>query len=214
MICTCLSEPVFENCLRLVRQYDFVEIRLDGAYFTLEQVQQLFQSGKRTIATFRPGKHGDNERAAGLKAAIQAGATMVDIEVDAPSAYREDILSVARKNGSELIVSFHDYQLTPLKARLLQILDECYRAGADIAKIACQVNSREDALRLLSLFEQEGRKLITGMGEQGKIVRLAGLYLGSAFGYAAPDQGSATASGQFTFSTLSDIIQKINQTQP
>ena len=211
MICVSISEPGFTRCMALVRQYDFVEIRLDGADFTLDQIQQLFQEGTKTIATFRPGRQGDNHRAASLKAAIQAGANMVDIEAEALQSYREDLLAVARKNACAIIISSHNCQETPDISTLQEILGNCYKLGADIAKIACQVNHVNDATRLISLHEMEGRKIVIGMGDQGRFTRIAGFYFGSEFCYAFPDNSRGTAPGQISYSAMSAILQSINQ---
>lgn len=213
MICVSIAETDFENCLELVQQFPFVEIRLDASDFTLEQVQHLVQAARRCVVTFRPGKHGDNYRSACMKAAIEAGASMIDLELDAPPGYSDDLISVARKNECGVIISYHNYTLTPETDDLDRLFEQCTERQADVVKIACMVNERDDNLRLLALYQKRGKKVILGMGEKGRITRIAGLYLGSEFTFASPSAMRDTAPGQFSYDDLQKIIHLINLEQ-
>lgn len=211
MICVSIAEPDFESCLARVQLFPFVEIRLDVSDFTLDQVQRLVHAANRCVVTFRPGKHGDNYRAACMKAAIEAGASMIDLELDAPPGYSDDLLRVARKNQCGVIISYHNYTGTPETDELDRIFDQCMERQPETVKIACMVNDREDNLRLLALYQKRGKKVIIGMGEKGRVTRIAGLYLGSEFTFAAPSAIRDTAPGQYSYDDLQKIIHLINQ---
>ena len=85
----------------------------------------------------------------------------------------------------------------------------CRAAGADVVKLACQVNEPADNIRLLSLYDKEEQLVIVGMGPLGVITRIAGPLLGALFTYAAPKKEMETATGQLTKDTLLQIYDMI-----
>ncbi len=114
-----------------------------------------------------------------LKSAIRHGASYIDIEVESNDAYKNELKKAAADAGCESIVSYHDYEKTPVMRELEQIISWCFEGGADLAKIACQVNSISDAARLLSLYSLGKPVISIGMGEAGRITRIAAPLLGA-----------------------------------
>ena len=85
MICASISEKDVEKCIEsILDKVDMAEIRIDLAEFSNEEIKKVFSTGKKLIATCRPGKIKDDERVEMLKIAIESGATYVDIEYEAP----------------------------------------------------------------------------------------------------------------------------------
>jgi 3-dehydroquinate dehydratase I len=210
MICVSIAEPDFSTCLDLIRKYEFIELRLDAANFSISQIEELISSAKQSVVTFRPGHFDIQTRLTAIIASIHAGATMIDLELDAEVEYRIELMNIAKSKNCQVLLSYHDFKTTPSLAVLINILNDCYHCGADIAKIACQVNSVADNARLLSLYSQSGKKIILGMGNLGRITRLAAPYLGAAFTYASVNEGSNTAPGQLTFQELNDLQHILN----
>ncbi|MFN8207095.1 MAG: type I 3-dehydroquinate dehydratase [Bacteroidales bacterium] len=208
MICVSLAEPDFGRCLGMVQRYPFTEIRLDAAAFNLDEVRQLFSTGNKTIATYRPGNEDDRIRQKALAEAVRAGATYLDIEYEAEDSYRKELIREAAGRGCSLIISWHDYEKTPDQEELELIMDRCYAMGADIAKIACMVNERQDMVRLLSLYNLPGKKVVLGMGEKGSFSRIAAALLGAEFTFAPPDDGHETAPGQLSLSELQQYLNR------
>ena len=94
---------------------------------------------------------------------------------------------------------------------LEQILTWCFESKADIAKIACKAHSPEDAARLLALYSF-GRPLISiGMGDAGKITRIAAPLLGAPFTYASAEDAKKTAPGQIEAEKIDTIIKMIKE---
>ncbi len=213
MICVSVKEPDFEKCMSLVGQYDFTEIRLDGTDYSEEQVRKIFSAGGRRIATFRPCDVPEETRGNTLVTAISAGADYVDVEVDASRDFRERILRTARKHECAVIVSYHDEAGIPDKATLERIMEQCFECGADIAKIACKVATGLECARILSLYTSEyageGRLIAVGMGERGRITRVAAPLLGAPFTYASAAPGRNTAPGQIDYVTLKSILEHV-----
>jgi 3-dehydroquinate dehydratase I len=185
-----------------------IELRFDLLDTDISELLKLVTQGTAVIATCRPGKMDEESRMQLLKEAMDQGVKFIDIEIDAGDAFKNEMLQYARQRKTEVILSWHDFEKTPSLNELVHILDQCYAEGADIAKIACAVQSDADNANLLSLYAKPGRKVILGMGARGKITRVAALQLGAEFTFTAPDRMHATAPGQLTYSEF-DAINKI-----
>jgi 3-dehydroquinate dehydratase type I len=207
MICVSLADIDAEECLKILRDMDFAEIRIDRIEADIEDIKRIFSSHPRLIATFRPGSAAEEQREYFLLTAIETGAAYVDIEFEANSGYKKRIIERARAKGCRVIISYHDFEKTPDKAELGKIIDSSFDAGADAVKIACRVNSKKENARLLSLLENERPLVVVGLGEKGKISRAAAPFLGGLFTYASAEKGKETAEGQMDKKTLEHIYR-------
>jgi 3-dehydroquinate dehydratase I len=209
MICISIGNI---NLIREVNslQPSLVEIRYDMMRREPEEVKELLGDTILQVATCRPGHYRDSQRSDILIRAIAAGAVYVDVEIESSRDFIGEIARAAKTRRTHLIISYHNFNETPQREELLKILSGCYESGADIAKISCTVNSRSDAARLLSLYEEPGRKIVVGMGDSGKITRLAAIELGAEFTFAALSEDTATAPGQLTFLELTDLHKKLH----
>lgn len=211
MICVSIADCTPTECLKALVGVKAAEIRLETISGIDEAaVKWIFGSKAKLVATCRPGKMPVEKRKKLLLAAIGAGAAYVDIEVDAPDAYKEGIVKAANAKGCDVIVSFHDHEKTPVREELEQTIDWCFNSGADIAKIACKVNCKEDAARLLGLLDGERRLIVVGMGNEGKIVRIVAPLLGSEIAYVSAGKGKASAPGQMTAEELEKAMKGIS----
>ncbi len=182
-----------------LREIFFGEIRLDRMpTITDQQVSSLFSSPCRLVATCRPGAVDDQRRRTLLKAAVVSGARYVDLELDGDPSLREAVIDVAREHGCDVIVSHHDYEQTPKRKQLVELVEACFEAGADVAKIACMANSARDSARLLGLLDDHRRLVVIGMGHAGVVTRVMGPLLGAEFSFARRQHGAETAPGQLT----------------
>lgn len=213
MICISIAHLDFNTCKEILKSIDLAELRLDLLKFSTQQVREIFAVPTRLIATLRPGAVSEDQRKQRLIAAIEAGAAYVDIEIESDAAFKHAIITAARENNCKVIVSYHDYDETPVSHLLNKLVRRCCYEGGDIAKIACQVNSEADAARILSLYDSKVAKSIIalGMGPKGRITRIAAPLLGAPFTYAALSEGSETAPGQMGQETLQTIIEKIKK---
>ena len=166
------------------------------------------------IATCRPGGTLDeNARKKLLLSAIESGASFVDIEVENRDEYKKEIISAAKTKGCAVIVSSHNYNRTPSGAELGQVIDWCFDSGADIAKIACKVNSEQDCARLFGLLDDNRKIVVVGMGKAGRIVRIAAPLLGSPFTFASLGNGKETADGQINKDEMAQILKILGETK-
>jgi 3-dehydroquinate dehydratase I len=207
MFCVSIAEPNYTSCLKAIEGEKLCEIRLDLIPLTEDEVRKLFSQPAQLIATYRPLPDNEELRKKILKIAIESGAAMVDLEVENSPEFNAEMVEFARKHNCRVIISYHNYQETPKLAELKQIEQQCYAAGANIAKIASQANSVEDAARLLGMYDDKKEKVIIGMGNFGKITRIAALKLGAPFTFVAKDEKTATAPGQFVKETAAEILR-------
>ena len=207
MICVSLALPTLEECLAALDEGRFAEIRLDKTRFKPDEIRRLFSSPAVLIATCRPGAVSNETRAEALLTAISSGAAYVDIEVDAPSRFREKILEAARKKKCRIIISCHNFAETPATSVLARLIKKCFSRGADIAKVACRVKNTQDCVRLLSLYKTQKKVIALGLGELGVITRIAAPFLGAPFTYASLSPGKETAKGQLDIKTLETVFR-------
>ncbi len=209
MICVSLANIDFKECLALAREESFVEFRFDLLELTPEQVHEVVNASRRSIATYRPGISDPDRRVQTMITAIKAGATYIDIELDADSYYRNKLTRAARAAGRDIIISYHNFDHTPKPARLKKLIAACRKAGADVVKIACLVKASEDVQTLMGLYREADRMVVIGMGEKGLITRIAAPFMGAEFTFASPGRGRETAPGQIQRDKLEDIIARI-----
>lgn len=210
MICTSIADISAAEAINIIENSELSEVRLDRIKFGAGDIEKLFSSENRTIATYRPDKSvTEDARKKTLIDAINAGATYVDIEVENEDAFKNEVIEAARKKNCKIIISYHDYEKTPVIGELEQIMKWCFESRGDIAKIACHVDSLEGCARLLSLYSYGKPVISIGMGDQGKITRIAATLLGAPFTYASVNDSKKTAPGQFDAEKLKTIIDMI-----
>jgi 3-dehydroquinate dehydratase I len=209
MICVSLSDTDFSKCLELANKFDLSEIRLDLTKFDIQQVEQIFSGKTKLIATCRPGDISEEDRKNLLITAINSGAAYVDVEFETDYGFKREIVSAALSKKCDVIVSYHNYEYTPSREQLKIIANQSFDMGADVAKIACMVIKPEDNASLLSVYESGKRIVSVGMGELGKISRIAAPFLGAEFTFASATDEFATAPGQISYTKLKTIVEML-----
>lgn len=209
MICVSVAEKGMEACINALKGIEFAEVRLDKAMVSEHEIGKVFSVPVKLIATCRPGKMSEEERGKSLQKAIEAGASFVDLELDMREEQMTVIAQKAREKGCKVIVSFHDHEKTPSREELERIVNACFKKGADIAKVACKVNSVQDNANLFGLLGMQRKIVVVGIGAKGRITRVVAPFLGSQFTYAAHSKGKETAEGQMEKAELEKAIAVI-----
>lgn len=204
MICVSLAGITFEECVKLMAKTEFAEIRIDQLDLSDDQFGSLFAMKKKTIATCRPGKDVD-QRLALLKLAIESGAGFVDIEYESDDTFRKELLEYARAHQTLVIISYHNFEITPSSEELHKIINQSFKWGADRVKITTTAISQSDCARVMSLYDNYKNLIAFCMGKTGAITRVAAPLLGADFTYAAVSKALATAPGQLTVDELKDV---------
>jgi 3-dehydroquinate dehydratase type I len=209
MICIPLGEIGYEDCLSMARKEAFVEFRFDLLSLSLDQVKEVVTAARSCIVTCRPGKMEEADRKEVLLTGILSGADYVDIEVESDRAFINQVFKTATANDTAVIISYHNFEGTPSIGVLEKIVNDCRELGADVVKIASQVNQVEDLQTLVKLYRPDLRMVIIGMGELGIISRVAAPLLGAEFTFAAAEAGQETAPGQISRDKLQSILKMI-----
>lgn len=192
---------------------DLIEIRLDYMK-TLGDLRLIREAtGIPLIATNRCSNRGGNvagskaDRIARLLRACESGFDYVDLEIDTEGV--EELAEKVKSLGAGVIISFHDFETTPEKERLEEILRDELSAGADICKIVGTSNTPGDNLAYFNLLLDNADVEIVsfGMGIAGVLSRVLSPLVGGAFTYASAEMGSESAPGQLTISELREIYR-------
>lgn len=146
-------------------------------------------------------------RLALLSGVMESGLVdLVDVELCNDEEFCHTVRTVAAANGVKLILSHHNFTLTPDADFICNTLEKAAKSGADIAKIAVMPKDYGDVLTLLTATNRARNgavdiPMITiSMGEEGMISRLAGGLFGSdiTFGLGT----SSSAPGQLPVAEL------------
>ncbi len=196
---------------------DLIELRIDGLHDSAGW-EKLLPVKVPVILTNRPKREGggfrgdENKRIEVLLQGIAQGVSCVDIELSTPEPLRERVVSQAKKSGVAVLMTHHDFSLTPSIEVLTDMSKRLVGAGCDLVKIVTFAESTEDALRILDFLAQVQDEVAMpiiafAMGDAGKITRIAAPVFGSPIVYAAA--GKATAPGQFDVATMKRLLNEL-----
>jgi 3-dehydroquinate dehydratase type I len=196
-----LARPDTPSCLaeleRLAPQIGLAEVRLDlMGSFDIEKL--VAGSPVPLVLTYRPERERggfagpEAERLAVLRAACEAGAAYIDVEMDS-------LDQVAAGDGSptRIIASQHWYDTMPLDLSdtYLRLRDRC-----DVVKLVGTANEPSDVLPVLGLLATATTPVIAmAMGAAGTCTRiLAPVFPHTLLTYGSAAAASQTAPGQIT----------------
>jgi len=139
-----------------------------------------------------------------LDAAIRAGASAVDIEIE--SAECINAKTETLRAGARLVLSYHNYEGTP---QLEAVLRRMLRIPADAYKVVTTARKPSDNLRMLSLAKAHPRErlVVLAMGETGFATRVLSPVFGGLYTYAAPTASEGTAAGQVSARQLRHVYR-------
>lgn len=141
-------------------------------------------------------------------------ADALDVELFRGDQIVKEIIDCAHRNTVCVVVSNHNFTMTPDEETIVSRLRRAEQLGGDILKIAAMPQSPQDVITLLSATERAhrlcDRPLITmSMGKLGAISRIAGETFGSAVTFGAA--GKASAPGQLAADDLYRILQTLHR---
>jgi 3-dehydroquinate dehydratase type I len=219
-ICLPIVEKTMKEAILAIKEAnrlaDLIELRMD--YLRNPSLGPLLEVGEKPlIVTNRRKEEGgryigdERRRLTILKEAAEQGVAFVDVEIGTEKPLLQDLF--ANKRGTQMILSFHDFQGTPSKKELESLWNRMTRLGADIVKIVTFAKSWEDNLFVLSLipFSRKRNQEIVAfcMGEKGRMSRVFAPLMGAAWTYASLDRKRTSAPGQLTVWEMRDIWEKL-----
>ncbi len=201
-----------EETLKIAKEkpIDIVELRIDqfsnlDTSYILEKARLVKEYGFYLLSTVRSKEEGgiyitDEERL-NIFERIAPITDIMDIELTSESINR-DVIQIAKKYEKLSLVSYHDFEKTPEESEIQSIIDRSFELRPDIIKYAFNVKKHEDTGRILSVtHKNRDKKLVAiGMGELGKLTRVAGFFFGSIISYTFI--GKSFAPGQIDIDRL------------
>jgi 3-dehydroquinate dehydratase I len=185
------TRPDLRRAARMRNPPDLFELRLDALFAKSEK-------GKAALGNLRvpliitarhPREGGLNHLSVRERRALflrfLPSAAYVDIELRAAAALSA-ILEEARAKSIRTILSFHDFQETPSRARLDEIARAARSLGADVLKIATRTDTPAQLARLLNFFQRERLEMkiaAMGIGRLGETARRELFRQGSILNY-------------------------------
>jgi 3-dehydroquinate dehydratase I len=133
----------------------------------------------------------------------------MDFEMGNDTGHVAQVRALTRAHGLALVLSFHDFQRTPIDAELDARFNRAQELEADVAKVAVMPQSMADVHRLLCATLRASERLSIpvismAMGGLGAVTRLAGGVYGSALTFAV---GSApSAPGQIPIAEVRSTL--------
>ena len=202
-VCAVVTAPTMDGVRAArdaVRGADLVELRLDfvdrpdvaGALHG-RQLPVVVTCRARWEGGQFAGSEDDRRRV--LQSALDLGAEFVDVEAAAGFAGA----LIEKTSGRRIVISEHKFDSPPgdVRGRFAALRQR----GAEIAKLAVQVETLEQLSTLFEVADEAGPdrdRILIGMGPAGLASRVLSARLGSRWTYA----GEAVAPGQVTTTRL------------
>jgi 3-dehydroquinate dehydratase-1 len=134
---------------------------------------------------------------------------LLDVELNTLKK-NDELADLLEKQKTRLLVSWHDFEKTPPKDTIADLLSEM-RTYSNYVKVVTTAKSVDDALRLLEMYDETANELnpiFIAMGEAGVISRVFCTLVGNApFTYAS--LGKAVSPGQLTIQQMKKLYDKM-----
>ena len=214
-----------EAILKATPEANYLELRLDclkASDLTASNFKKWVRLTEvPVIATLRRKANGgqftgsEAEQVEILKAALEANVAFLDVEIETIENYLHGEVALLKKAPTRLIVSYHNFEETPLS--LESIYERLLQIRPDVLKVATLAHSFSDNFRLLELIEktrQQNLSIISvAMGELGVYSRIVAPSRGALLTYGSMGNSQATAPGQLSAHDLRLVyaLDEINE---
>ena len=214
------SEQMQSHAAALLPEFRFQELRLDYLDDPRAGIPALrpflaLHPEATFLATCRPVRSGGllaggaSEELEILTTAARAGFALVDLSLESAEELGAEALAQLRSAGATVQLSFHDFTRT---GDLNAVLARMHAFRPDLYKVVPTATCLDDSLQLLDVLRTAsitlGAPIVAmAMGEAGLLTRVLGPRDGSAFTFAAATEAEATAPGQLTARTLTDLYR-------
>jgi 3-dehydroquinate dehydratase-1 len=149
------------------------------------------------------------------RAVCEAGCVeLIDYELSNRPEDVETLRAVSKANGIGMVLSYHDFRMTPDAAVLDSKFVAAGELGADVAKVAVMPAGERDVLELLAATSRARQAMeipliSMSMGRMGSLSRIMGWVYGSAATFAVGRSGSAP--GQVAIEDLRAALAAVRQ---
>ncbi len=202
-ICISITGSDIKKVKKLLKEFDFCELRLDLIKPGIADLRDLISINKNVIVTCRQTKGID--RIEYLKEAIKHSPKYIDIEFETENPVKEELIKLCERHGVKRIHSYHNFNETPEFDFLKGIAEKEYKQfNPFLIKVATFVNAERDNLSLLSLLRANLPLVVLGMGDLGRKTRLIAPLFGSKFTFASVNN-NPSAPGQIDYLKIKEF---------
>ncbi|CAB49371.1 3-dehydroquinate dehydratase [Pyrococcus abyssi] len=213
MIATVILADSIKEAIEKIKSSssDLYELRADSLkdYSKLELLEPY---SEKLVVTIRSKDEGgfkelsDEKRLELYSKFLEIKPRYVDVEFR--SKIKDEVMEIAKRVGSRVILSYHNFRETPPFGVLYNLLEDMESEGADIVKIVTHASSPKDNIRIIRLYEFADNLIAFCMGSKGKISRIfSSMY--SPITYVALDKKAAP--GQLTLEELRVILKILGE---
>ena len=196
---------------------DYVEIRFD--FLKPDSLQAALRATRdirdRAIFTLRSSHQGgrfvssEQDRLQWLRRLAEQRPMLLDVELDTLKR-NDELTDFMERESTRLLVSWHDFEKTPPKDRIADILSEM-RQYSNYVKIVTTAECVEDALRVLEMYDEidaDLHAIFFAMGQAGVISRILCTIVGNApFTYVGLEK--VIAPGQLSIHQMKRLYDKM-----
>ena len=201
-LCIPFNKPDFEAIKEANSKADMLEFWFDQ--FTKDQIDKILKISSIPILYKFQGSDFNLKLLANK-------IDFIDFDYQTESNLIENFKQISP--NTKVVISFHDFEKTPDKKRLEEVLKEMQRLGADVCKFAVKANNFFDALKMLSFSDQLMTEniphLALSMGKEGEITRKTAHIFHQNFTFAVLNKEKITADGQLELNQLQSLRKLI-----
>ena len=219
-ICLVIIAKTFKEMLKKLKiaqqKSDFIELRCD--YLNTINKTTIEKNAEKmcvdSIFTCRSIKDGGNfqgtkeEQQNLIKYAMSLNKfTYFDIDFSQIENWKSELQN--KEKQYKIILSHHDFKKCLSYQNCVKIIDEMFKKGADIAKIACKIDKIDDIfvmLKILEKYKKENKNIIFAPMCENKIVRILASKYGSWTNFVCLNEKESTAKGQICIDNYDKII--------
>ena len=134
-----------------------------------------------------------------------------DIDFSQIESWKSELQN--KEKQYKIILSHHNFKKCLSYQNCVKIIDEMFKKGANIAKIACKIDNIKNIctmLKVLDKYKKENKKVIFAPMCEGKIVRVLANKYGSWTNFICLNAKENTAKGQICIDNYDKIVDLLN----
>ncbi len=196
---------IFEVRVDTLRAVNIIEVK--------KAIKRLRSKGAALLLTVRSETEGGRRKLTSKERttiydALLTSVDAIDIEISSltSSMQLKSVVRRARKINKKVILSYHNFDDVPTRARLNELVRRGRKLGAHIVKLAAMPNDAGGLKRLTETLINNKNLIVIAMGDEYKLTRVTFPQLGSLITYGSVK--SSTAPGQIKVRDLKKALGK------
>jgi 3-dehydroquinate dehydratase I len=210
MICVSIGDVSPELFNSILNRSEFVELRIDLlSKEYLAVIDKYFSAPSKMVITSKLNqKYKINRLVDLVDKSIDYGVQYIDIDLKDTIHYKH-VLKRLKKSNTKLILSHHNFDLTPNDEEIDKIIIRMSKFKPDIYKLCFKADTMNDIIRTMKIYQNYPQLSIVAfnLGDLGTLSRVLALQVGATFMYASRDSVSKTEDSQMSVFEINTIMQ-------